>query len=90
MPIDKVSTDANLTVTSGALVITSRVYANPAVLAAFSAINNTPATATVALGPGNVYATVTVTITPNTAVGIVAEGKRFVEDHAAPSRGTLL
>ncbi len=88
--IDRISVDATITVTSGAIVITNRVYGNPAALAAFSAINTTPATVTASLGPSNTYCDFVSTVTPNTAVGIVAEGKKYVADHTNAGAGTLL
>jgi len=88
--LDRISIDGSVAVTTGALTLTSRIYANPAALAAFSAITGTPATVTITLGSGNKYMDVVTVITPDTAVGIVAEGKRFVADHSSAGAGTLL
>lgn len=90
MPIDKVSIDASLTVSTGALFLTSRVYLNPAVAAAFSAVTGATIAPVVTVGPGNRYVTIVTTVTPDTPVGVVAESKRFVADHTNDGAGTLL
>lgn len=90
MSLDRVSIDASVAVTTGVLTLTSRVYANPAMLAAFSAITGSPATVTITLGTGNKYMDVVTVITPDAAVGVYAESKRFVADHSNVGAGTLL
>lgn len=85
MSLDRVTTDAAVAVTTGVLTITNRIYANPALIAAFSAITGTPATVTITLGASDISV-----VTPDTPVGVYAESKRFIGDHTNPGAGSLL
>lgn len=88
MALDKVSVDASIAVTTGVLTLTSRIYANPALIAAFGTLSANGVTVT--LGPGNVYMDVVSSATPNVAVGVYAEAKKFVSDRTNEGAGTLL
>ena len=85
--LDKVNSTASITVTTGALVITTKVYCNAAVAAAFAAVTSGQAYPVVTVGTG--FINVVTTVTPDTAVGIVAETMKYLEINGKGGAGTM-
>lgn len=87
MALDKVNSTASLTVTTGALVITTKVYCNDAVAAAFAAVTSGHTYPVVTVGTG--FINVVTTVTPDSAVGVVAESMKYLEVSGKAGAGTL-
>ena len=87
--MDKLTIKAAITVTTGVLTTTTRIYMNPAAAAAFSAVTGAEAYPTVTVGPNNAYVEIVLAVTPDTPVGIVADTSNYVGDYSNEGAGFL-
>ena len=87
MALDKVTSTAAIAVTTGILTIKTRIYCNDAVATAFAAVTAGQAYPTVTHGTG--YIDVVLAVTPDTAVGVVAEAMKYLGDYNTPTQGVI-